>query len=69
VKRVPTTIGFVTGYAAFYQIAPYWGVSTSAIMVLFLISPFLICYMAYVILKHGVPSAHTFEEKFYDDLD
>ena len=69
VKKVPVTIAVATAYAAFYQVAPFVGVATGVIIALFLLSPFVVCYMAYVILKYGEPSSHTFEEKFYDDLD
>lgn len=36
-------------------------------MFLFSISPFFIIWMVYCILKDGVPSELTFEEKFYED--
>lgn len=68
-KKVPATIAVVTAYAAFYQVAPFVGVATGVIIALWLLSPFVVCYMAYVILKYGEPSPHTFEERFYDDLD
>lgn len=68
-KRVPLTIGLATAYAAFYQLTPVLGISASVVIVLYLLSPFVVCYMAYVILRYGEPPVHTFEEKFYDDLD
>ena len=34
---------------------------------MFLLSPFVVIYMAYTILKYGKPSKFTFDEKFYDD--
>jgi len=36
---------------------------------MFLLSPLVVTYMAYVILKYGKPSEYTFEERFYDDYD
>jgi hypothetical protein len=36
---------------------------------MFILSPFVVIYMAYVILKYGKPSKHTFEERFYEDHD
>lgn len=68
-KKVPATIAVATAYAAFYQVSPFIGVATGVIIILWLLSPFVVCYMAYVILKYGEPSSHTLEEKFYDDLD
>jgi hypothetical protein len=29
----------------------------------------LLIWMVYTVLKYGEPSKHTFDEKFYDDLD
>ena len=69
VKKVPATIAAATAYAACYQLTPFVGVSTGVIIALWMLSPFVVCYMAYVILKYGKPWPHTFEEKFYDDLD
>jgi len=36
---------------------------------MFLLSPFMVISMVYVILKFGEPSKHTFDERFYDDWD
>jgi len=36
---------------------------------MFFLSPFLVLYMGYVILKYGKPSGSTFDERFYDDWD
>ena len=69
VKKVPASIAVATAYAAFYQVAPFVGIATGVIIALFVLSPFVVCSMAYVIVKYGEPSSHTFEEKFYDDLD
>ena len=66
---MPASIVFATAYAAFYNVSPHIGVASSVIIALFILSPFVVGYMAYVILKHGQPSPHTFDEKFYDDLD
>lgn len=68
-KKVPATIAVATAYVAFYHISPHIGVASSVIVALFFLSPFVVGYMAYVILKQGEPSQHTFEEKFYDDVD
>lgn len=67
-KKVPAAIAVATAYVAFYHISPHIGVASSVTIALFFLSPFVVGYMAYVILKHGEPSPHTFEEKFYDDL-
>ena len=68
-KKVAATISFVTLFAVFYNIAPFIVISDKLIFGMFLVSPFLVVYMAYIILKHGRPSGYTFEERHYDDLD
>ena len=68
-KKVPVVLTFATLYAFFFQLTPHIGFADQAIFGLFLFSPFVVLYMAYIILKHGKPSDHTFEERFYDDYD
>jgi hypothetical protein len=68
-KKVPVVITIVTLFALFFQFMPYLGISDQIIFGMFLLSPLVVLYMAYVILKYGKPSAYTFEERFYDDYD
>ena len=68
-KKVPIVIAIVSLYAFFFQITPYIGVSDNIIFLMLCLAPFLVLYMAYVILKYGKPSRYTFEERFYDDFD
>lgn len=68
-KNVPLIINLVTLYAIIFQVAVLVNVNEKIIIVLFLLSPLLVFYMAYVILKFGKPSRHTFDERFYDDWD
>ena len=68
-KKVQVAIFSSTLYALFFQATPYIGVPESLIFGMFLLSPFIVLYMVYVILKHGKPSSYTFEERFYDDYD
>jgi len=68
-KKVPVVITIATLYALFFQLTPYIGIPDRLIFGIFLLSPFVVLYMAYVILKYGKPSAYTFEERFYDDYD
>lgn len=68
-KNLPVVITIVTLYAVFFQLAPFTGLSDGIIFGLFAFSPFPVIYLAYIMLKFGKPSAHTFDEKFYDDLD
>jgi hypothetical protein len=68
-KKVPLTVVFVTIYAIVFQVSFFEGVSDAVIFALSSFSPFLVLYMAYVILKYGKPSGYSFDEKFYDDYD
>jgi len=68
-KKVRVAIFISTLYALFFQATPYTGIPYRFIFGMFLLSPFVVLYMAYVILKHGKPSSYTFEERFYDDYD
>ena len=68
-KNLSIVISVVTLYALFFQLTPYMDISANIIFGMFLLSPLLIIYMAYVILRYGKPSKYTFEERFYDDYD
>lgn len=37
--------------------------------IMFGFSPFVVIWMVIRVLKDGVPSEHTFEDRFYDDWD
>jgi hypothetical protein len=68
-KSVPLTVGLVTFYAILFQVAIYTSFPDNIIFGMFFLAPFLVLYMAYVMLKYGKPSAYNFEEKFYDDVN
>jgi hypothetical protein len=68
--RTPWIIVTVVSlYALFFQLTPYIGMNEHFILILFLLAPFLLGYMAYVIIRHGKPSKHTFDERFYEDYN
>lgn len=60
-------IGLVSLFAVIYHAAPFIGLPDRVIIGMFILSPFLVVYMAYVILKYGKPSSHTFDERWYED--
>jgi hypothetical protein len=68
-KKLPVIVSLVTLYALFFQLTPYIGMPADIIFGMFLLSPLLVIYMAYAILKYGKPAKYTFEERFYDDYD
>ena len=68
-KKVPLTINLVTLYVIIFQVAILVALPFNIIFTLFLLAPLPVLYMVYVVLKHGHPSAHSFDERFYDDWD
>ena len=68
-KNVPIIINLVTLYALIFQVAVLINLSEKIVYILFFISPLLVIYMAYVVLKYGTPSGHQFNDRFYDDWD
>ena len=68
-KKLSVVITIVTLYALFFQLTPYMDIPANIIFGMFLLSPFLVIYMVYLILRFGKPSKYTFEERFYDDYD
>lgn len=68
-KKVPLIINLVTLYAIIFQVLIVTEYDEPLIFTLFFLSPLPVAYMVYVILKHGKPSGHTFNERFYDDWD
>jgi hypothetical protein len=68
-KKVTLAVLFLTIYAIIFQASFFAGVPDWIVFVMFSLSPFLVIYMAYVILKYGKPSGYSFDEKFYDDYD
>jgi hypothetical protein len=36
---------------------------------MFVLSPMVVIWMVYKVLKNGIPSTRTFDEYFYDDVD
>jgi predicted membrane channel-forming protein YqfA (hemolysin III family) len=68
-KKVPVVVTIVTLYAIFFQVETQIDTSEKIVFSMFLLSPFLVFYMVYVILKYGKPSGSTWDEKFYDDWD
>ena len=68
-EKIKWPVILVTIYAFLYQFTPYAGFSDQAIILLFLLSPIPVLWMAYKILKNGTPSQRTFDEYFYEDTD
>jgi hypothetical protein len=68
-KSPGIVIMLVTLYLLIFKVSPYLGIPDNIILLMFAISPFLVIYMVYVVLKFGKPSSHSFEERFYEDIE
>jgi hypothetical protein len=68
-KKVQTTIGVVTLYLLIFQSALLLRISPDIIASMFIMAPFLVISMVYIVLKFGSPSKYTFDQRFYEDLD
>jgi len=66
-KRPAVIIFLATLYLLFFHASPILDVPNWAIIALFILSPIVVIYMVYVILKYGKPSKYTFEERFNED--
>jgi len=67
-KKVAVVIAIVTLLAIFYQVVTLW-ISEKYALLMLVPVPFLVVYMAYVILKYGTPSKYTFDERLYEDME
>lgn len=68
-KKPGIVIVLATIYVLLFHSSPLMGVPDEFIIAMFILAPFVVIYMVYVVLKYGKPSNHTFEERFYDDYD
>jgi hypothetical protein len=68
-KNIKFPIYFVTAVLFAYSILSQFYPDSIVIVMVFALSPFLITWMVYKVLKDGQPSARTFDEYFYDDID
>ena len=59
----------VTGYLLIYIVSIGLELHIRLILFMFSISPVLILWMVYRVLKAKVLVSHTFEEKWYEDLE
>ncbi len=68
-NRSQVVVILVTLYALVFQASPWLGFSDGLIFTMFFLSPFLMIYMVYMVLRFGEASRHTFDDRFYDDWD
>lgn len=68
-KNPVIVIAIATLFVILFNASPHLGIPDEVIIAMFILSPVVVIYMVYVVLKYGKPSQHTFEERFYDDYD
>jgi hypothetical protein len=68
-KKPLVVIIFATLYLIFFYASPHIGIPDEVIIPMMVISPIVVVYMVFVVLKYGKPSGHTFEDRFYEDYD
>jgi len=68
-KNTNIVVTIVTLYAIIFSVSPYVGVSDLVYFAMLFLSPILVVFMVFFVLKYGKPSEFSFDEKFYDDLD
>lgn len=55
-KDLKHVIGLVSLFVVVYHSAPFIGIPAEVIALMFVLSPFVVLWMVYSILKHGKPS-------------
>lgn len=68
-KKVWLAVVLSTLYVIVFHLGSQIGFQGWMIFGMFLLSPLVVITLVWIILKHGVPSKYTFDERFYDDLD
>jgi ABC-type transport system involved in cytochrome bd biosynthesis fused ATPase/permease subunit len=58
-----------TSFLLVYIVAIVMDLHTAIILMMFSISPVLILWMVFRVLKAKVDSRYTFEDRWYEDLD
>jgi ABC-type sulfate transport system permease subunit len=66
-KAVNLAIGIATTYLIIYTLLCATDTAIPLIMLMFSLSPLVVIGMVYAVIRHGKPSNHTFEERFYED--
>ena len=68
-KNYLASIYYASGFLLVYLIGIQVNLNTGIILFMFFLSPLVIFYMVYTVLKADFRPTHTFEEKWYEDQD
>ena len=68
-KRSVIVITLATLYVLLFRSSPLMNIPDELIIATFILSPIVVIYRVYMVLKYRKPSGHAFEERFYEDVD
>lgn len=68
-EKIKLPVLFTTAYLFFYTLTPFINVPDMLIISMWAISPILVIWMVYRVLKDGKPSGRTFDDYWYDDAE
>ncbi len=66
-KKIRLPLLLSTAYVLIYATTPHWTAEYITAS-MYLLSPLVVLYLVWIVLKKGVPSELTFEEAFYEDF-
>jgi membrane protein implicated in regulation of membrane protease activity len=66
-EKIKTPILLATLYLLIYTLVSFIPGLPALAVLLFSLSPIVVIWMVYRVLKDGEPSQYTFEEVFYED--
>jgi hypothetical protein len=68
-KNIRFPVYFTSAYLLLYTVLAQYEATQFIVPLLFALSPFLVIWMVYCVLKFGEESKKTFEDSFYEDAD
>ncbi|MES2329063.1 MAG: hypothetical protein V4539_05625 [Bacteroidota bacterium] len=66
-KKITLAVTIAVIYLIAYLTAVCASADIKILFGMFILSPFVLIFMVYTVLKHGTPSKYTFDERRYDD--
>ena len=66
-KRIRFSLFFTTGFLVIYSLMALFEINDTLITIMFFVSPVLVIWMVYSVLKKGEYNGPGFNEKFYED--
>ncbi|HBH23333.1 MAG TPA: hypothetical protein DDY13_07905 [Cytophagales bacterium] len=67
-EKIKFPILFTTYFIIILNLLPFLGVAYAIIAGMLFVAPFIVIWMVWRVLKDGIPSEHTFDEVWYEDV-